>query len=347
MNKVSNLKGDKQLSVVDLFKLIFALLIVARHTDLISTCPDPFNWYFKHLVYRLAVPYFFVVSGYFFGKKILAGQDSHVRFEACKQYVIKLFPPLVFWGLIGLVRYAIGLFRENSVNIPIKLIQTALFYPKGAMWYLWASILAVCTICALWEHKKTLVLIGICGYAFALLCNSYFFFVSGTPIGNLVTAYMGVFITARNFLGVGVLFIGIGIWLSSDKCVVKRLTKPVLITLLCFFYALFFLEVWFIRGKEVLDDTSLFFALPALTLLLVELTLRTKTRYSASRSIEMRRLSTDLYYSHRAFNDYIGSVLVSIFPNNVLKFIVVLTLCLCLHYITKNSHNKFIRAVLS
>ena len=74
-------------SSIDLMKLFFAICIVAIHTGLLNQFSSATNWYIMHMIFRLAVPFFFITSGYFFGKKFLPVENNYSdRMKVCKKY---------------------------------------------------------------------------------------------------------------------------------------------------------------------------------------------------------------------------------------------------------------------
>ena len=61
-------KERKENHTIDFLKLFFALCIVGIHTDLVKIFPSEHTqWYVMQVVFRMGVPFFFVVSGYFLG----------------------------------------------------------------------------------------------------------------------------------------------------------------------------------------------------------------------------------------------------------------------------------------
>ena len=70
MNTASQ-KERKENHTIDFLKLFFALCIVGIHTDLVKIFPSEHTqWYVMQVVFRMGVPFFFVVSGYFLGRKL-------------------------------------------------------------------------------------------------------------------------------------------------------------------------------------------------------------------------------------------------------------------------------------
>ena len=64
----------KNYTLIDYAKLFFAVCIVVIHTDVfLSTRLS--SWMILHGICRLAVPFFFITSGFFFGKKLLISKN--------------------------------------------------------------------------------------------------------------------------------------------------------------------------------------------------------------------------------------------------------------------------------
>ena len=56
----------RQYSAIDIARYISALLVVCIHTFPFLEISETFNTYWIHTICRLAVPFFFTTSGFFF-----------------------------------------------------------------------------------------------------------------------------------------------------------------------------------------------------------------------------------------------------------------------------------------
>lgn len=54
----------KQMYLIDIFKFFFCLCVIAIHTSLLKNCSDEVFFWTNQCVLRLAVPFFFIVSGF-------------------------------------------------------------------------------------------------------------------------------------------------------------------------------------------------------------------------------------------------------------------------------------------
>lgn len=57
---------QKENTAIDIAKLFFAYCIIAIHTVLFLDVHHGLWWFNNHMIWRLAVPFFFLTSGYFF-----------------------------------------------------------------------------------------------------------------------------------------------------------------------------------------------------------------------------------------------------------------------------------------
>ena len=170
--------------------------------------------------------------------------------------------------------------------------------------------------------------------------------IENTWFGLVIRIYIKVFVSARNAVGVGLLYMGLGIWLSKDNNPLGKWDMKRLVSAIVFLWGILYIEVSYTYGKNVLDDSSCFMALPLLTTMMFLLVQRIYMPISYEKSIEARKLSVYLYCLHPAINKFIGTFILKLFNNYLLNFVVNLTLCLIIWKVTKNSKNKFLRKVL-
>ena len=185
------------------------------------------------------------------------------------------------------------------------------------------------------------------GYLFTLFANSYFFLIEDTHLETVIRLYMLIFISARNFIGIGLIYMLIGIWMSSNKSFIHKTELYKLVMLFMFFYLILFMEVSFTFKKNVLDDSSCFFVMPLLSITILEFGIRKKMRYSYNFSKKMRRLSTNLYFLHPAVNSYIGTILFYFCKNYTMKFLFVLLICILIHIFVSTKKRVFISNFLA
>ena len=71
---INNKKENYQL--IDIFKFIGAIFVVMIHTNIMSDVNNNIQWYVMNVILRIAVPFFFIASGFLFGKKYLENKNK-------------------------------------------------------------------------------------------------------------------------------------------------------------------------------------------------------------------------------------------------------------------------------
>lgn len=314
---------------VDIMKLFFAVGVVMIHTQLIRQIfSERTAWVVEHIYLRLAVPFFFVVTGYFVGEKLYKGKN---KWNIYKEYCLKLLPPLFVWGTINLPFDIKRYYGDASLwEVVIYCLKTYLFHPAGYMWFIWSCIISLTIICAFWNWKKRttiLALIAIGIYVFILLCDSYNFIVYEPHIMKFIRYFYKCFISIRMLYGIPFMIIGIYI----NKIIkLKGNTQKTLGVLIVVFLIITFVEMKIVYGKELLYNSEMLISYIMLVPLLVMLCLRLSFE-STKVSLECRKVSTGIYYTH-------GLVLeiVSLYVQNpIIKFVSVLFISMCLTYILR------------
>lgn len=298
---------------IDVLKFIFAILIMCLHCDLFKG--SLFGLFFEKLIVRLAVPFFFVSSGFFYGKKVYAKRTLG---PITKNYISRLAVKLLVFEPVSILIYVVldaVVYHVSAFEILLTAVQEILFYPSGALWYIQAVIVAIIILVPFIKRgrENTALVLGLLLYLFALLCNRYYFLCEGTLMGNIVTTYMRYFISARNGVFVGLLYASMGVLMAKKWDDLKQ--KETLFSVLLLVSGLFLLlEVSLTNNKTGMDDNALFLAhlllIPALFICAgckrapwVETHINTPV---------LRNLSTSIYLLHCPVLDmiYYGSIFV-------------------------------------
>ncbi len=282
---------------VNIAKLILAVAIVAMHSALV-----PGDSLLMTLICRLGVPFFFVASGFFLQKKCADGNCD----TAVKGYYKRLLLPYAVFSAVWIAQMLIdgamgGLGVKESV---ISLIQHILFYPRGALWYIWASILGVLMLYPFMRKNQLIdaLPLGIALFMVGLLANNYYFVANGSGwLKPVVDAYLRVFLVSNNAPFVGFVFLLIGMLLNEyyDNLIRTVRIIPAIFALLVSI-GLLVLEAAFIRSKAVSVGDGAFylsqlFYVPAVFFL----TTRIHCPHISENIIRVsKNLSTGIYFLH-------------------------------------------------
>ena len=99
---------------IDIFKLIFALGIVALHTGFLLNFN--FGYYVHSFFFRLGVPFFFLCSGFFLASKVEEKNKKDVFLKYLKKlFTIYLILSFVYLILNMIIWYLLYIYRKKSI----------------------------------------------------------------------------------------------------------------------------------------------------------------------------------------------------------------------------------------
>lgn len=294
---------------IDVLKLFFALCIVILHGHAYLWLPSSISFAIEKLVLRIAVPFFFVTSGFFWDRSV----QKRGRI-ALATYVRRLLYPLIVFETINILLQAILAFVQGSLNASFlaDALQHIVFYPYGALWYVQASLIGAFLLYPFIVRKNLnlALLVGIILYSFALLCNNYFFLIQRFPIvSSFIQSYMSIFLSGRNGVFVGFLFLGLGAKCFEEYECGKGRSIKLQGLLLLFTFSLYVLEVYLIKGRPFLDDGALYITHVVLLPSLLMFCTTVELNISNGCSRLLRNLSTGIYFQHRSY--LLGFMIIS------------------------------------
>lgn len=320
----------KTYAAVDIAKFFFCICIVFLHSGAYHLVPG--EWFVLHCVLRLAVPFFFVVTGYFWGAGIY--QKKRNMKEALIRLEKRLILPYLVFSVPNMIVAVIELRMQGEtwLWVFLKICRSIIFYPYGALWYIWACIIAA-PILFLFLRRDRLngaLVFGGIFYGIALLMNSYYFIIEGTGLQRYADIILKITTSARNGVTVGVLFMGLGVWIAKKgERIYSEQWKKRSIAAFLLGYAGLIGETVLIKGRTVADDHSLFLSflilLPALVILLLNCRIPIPLEWSEL----LRHISTGTYFLHRFLLSVLTLICaaVGVEPRRMLHFWTVLLVC--------------------
>ena len=151
--------SNKNFNSLDICKLLMALCVVAMHTEPLVHCAVPIiNDIYDSFV-RMAVPFFFLSSGFLFAQKFETPFSSPKNIAIVKKYLLKFIKMYVVWTVIYL---PIALYHYLSAGRGV--LKSVFLYIKGFvfvgeqdnswhLWYLLSTIYALVFILVLLNLK--------------------------------------------------------------------------------------------------------------------------------------------------------------------------------------------------
>lgn len=249
---------------IEIFRVVAAFLVVAIHTSPLASYSGTADFVFTRVIARVAVPFFFMVTGYF-----VLSKGTGVRRFLKKTAIIyaasaALYLPinvyaghLQGWGLLDLVQQV---FFEGT------------FYH---LWYLPAALLGAWLTSLLMRRTSR----GVCAaivtalYVLGLLGDSYWGLIEGVPgVSSAYTALFALMGYTRN----GLFFAPMFMFLGAEMRMAKRRSVGFEAAGLVLSFALMLAEALNARAQGWQRHDSMYVLLPFVMYFLFALLSRVK-----------------------------------------------------------------------
>ncbi len=297
-------------SNIDVLKIVLAFLVIALHIFPVSKLngiQGVISYEIASGITRIAVPIFFIISGYFLRNKL---NDKKYLLKYAKR-ILLLYGVWQLIYLPDLIRcYQLGWF--SSTDAILKLV-----YGYWHLWYLLATVLAVWLLFLTRDlslRTKWVLIFGLLafGYAYQILIQSEF--LKDCEVLVDIYAFIG---TTRNFLFfafpsmlIGTLYDHWSVKISK----VKELLFPVLIGLLLESY------LYYTFGVKAMDFLVLL--IPFCMILFCQVNESkaiTKLKFNSS-------LSLGIYLCH----PYVIRLVYEFLPQKEFEFVVLKYFIVCI-----------------
>lgn len=279
---------NESYSGIDYFRFIAALLIVAIHTSPLSSFSETGNFIFTRIVSRVAVPFFFMTSGFFLISRYTCNAEKLGAFIKKTTLIygvaILLYIPINVYN---------GYFKMDNLlsNIIKDIVFDGTLYH---LWYLPAAIVGAVIAWYLvkqWAYRKafavTLVL-----YIVGLFGDSYYGIAENIP--SLNSFYHLIFQVSdytRNGIFFAPIFFVLGGYISDNKDKLS-FKKSIIGFTTCF--SLMFAEALTLHRFELQRHDSMYvFLLPSICFLFYFL-----MHFKGKNRAQLRTISLIIYIIH-------------------------------------------------
>ena len=276
------IEESKNYNGIDLVKFLCAIMVFIIHIPPfqgeVSGLAKYVNFGLQHFACRVAVPFYFISSGFFLFKKMPLYQLDK---EIITSYCFKILRLLGTWHVL--------LFIGSTRHL----------------WYLGATVIAIVLLSLCFRFRIRLGIIYAIAcvlYVIGLLGDSYYGIIA--PLENvtifnlLFKGYTHAFSTTRNGVFMGFIFVLMGATLSN--CRIRLKTRTALIGLVVSMLCLF-AEVFLLKYNDIPIEFNMYvFLLPATFFLFsfaVSVELKDRPIYKHLRNIGMI-----VYFSHLLVN---------------------------------------------
>lgn len=285
--------------LLEIFQFIAALLVILIHCGRLSSNPYS-HFILKSLLCRIAVPFYFVCSGYFYRQKT----EEQVNYS--KKYGRRQIRQYLKWSLLYLP-FGFYFLIQKGVTFPLipvglaaALVYTGVWYH---LWYIPALLTGLFLVRKVKERMGYLAAFVLFGLLFLIgSAETYSTFIQSTVAGNLYAMYRSFFFTTRNGLFFSPIFILCGFFLSDYKnhaLFVSHSGKGLVFSVLLLLF-----EGWLFYPKQG-DDKNFLFALIPVALFLMAYSLQKQIERRGRAIVSLRSINKSLYFLHPLFLELI------------------------------------------
>lgn len=322
--------------MLSVFKLVAAILVVMIHTMAFSSLSENL-WVGTSLgICRVAVPFFFIISGYFF-YNLKSKED---RKNKIKKYTIFYFKAVLIEAIL-LIPYIMFLVKNMPMIILIR--NLLLVGITGSLWYVSSMIIGLLFISAFLKNNryKILILISIILFAFGLSGDSYYGLFSNTALNTAILTYKDIFVMMQVGFTASIPFLTLGILVNKFNLIerVKKVELWVAIGTI-----LLIIEAFILYKTEIAIDYNLYISLLILAPALFIWALKSKGKVDNKTSNICRQLSILVYILHQPIMLLFGNFLPLMNSNSLLKFSITLILSILISLLLlKIKIDKFLK----
>lgn len=337
----------KQFCCVDICKFICSLLVVSIHVP--PTASYILNYDFIFYLSRLAVPFFFIASGFFLFRKMSYENPDYTVLWSFVKRILKLY---LIWSVIY---FPLAFYYEISKN-PNGIVSGLIKYVRdfffdgsySHLWYLSAMIVATLILMFLLKHRmklKYILGLAVILYIIGLLPQTYFGLLEPLreyeTVWGILKAVESVIVTTRNGVFEGLLFMGIGMLFAFKPI---RIKFKLSVVLFAFSFILFLAETVILQSLGWIREPDIYvFLVPTVFFLFyivihIELKQHKIYRY-------LREQSTLIFYLHL----FVSSVLNLLLPivgleitNSLIQYSVVIVATVIVSHIIILLSRKFL-----
>ena len=322
----------KQYKSLDFAKFVCAILIIVLHTAPFASYSKILTFGFRNIVTVIAVPFFFLTSGFLAFKKFDLIEDSKKKAYVV-QYLKRIVLMYLIWSAVYFVFVVIKWFRSGfSIYIVLEYIKDFFFEGSySTIWFLPALFTATLAVYLL--HKKlsyrNIFALACVIYIFTLGGSSYYGLVSQVPSIKVVyDAYYSFFDSIKNGICFGMIFVSMGAMVSdNEERITQKTTAPRAFIPVVLFAGLLAIEEfliaytnWNIRGVDTV------IMLVPFTYFFVRFLLVWNVKISDSLCISMRKYSILMFLTQRIpltiFDLFFADTIIV--QNSMLYFVAVL-----------------------
>lgn len=278
---------EKSISL-DLFRVIAAFFIIAIHTYPLASINENIDFVFTHVICRIGVPFFLMITGYFVLPKALENK------EVIKNYIVKIIKMYVICMIIYLPINIYAHKLNGILNVLKDIFLNGTFYH---LWYFPALILGIIITYAIIKNAKqsTARILFIILFIIGLFGDSYYGISEKFELTNSIyNVIFDIFEFTRNGVFYVPIFIYIGYIIKNDDI---KISKKSNIILIITFLILMIFEGIILHYFNLQRHDSMYIMLIPLMIFLFNFLIKN----TSGSNRKLRNISTIIYITHPLF----------------------------------------------
>ncbi len=276
---------------IDIFRYMCAILVIAIHTHPLKEFSSQLEFVATEIIPRIGVPFFFIVSGYFYIQKLQNGQKAFKN----------TFKHLLFvYSMWSLLYFILDYFRWGHLNAKgyiVKCIVSFVYY--GSFYHFWffpALLFALCFTTLLWRLgcKNIILPLSILFYAVGVLGCAYHKICRFIPVlGQLYESSQ--FTNIRRILLMGFPFFAGGYLVNIVK---DKLSKRQGLCIWAVSFIIWIVEIIIVVRMQCQQNIVLTFGLYPLVLSTFIVLLQNPWSSMQEKGSRCRKMAALTYYIH-------------------------------------------------
>lgn len=327
---------------IDIFKFIMAILVVMIHAQPFTSVNETLNQIVVDCIARIAVPFFFVASGFLLWSK----EDTYA--DRTKKYCIRMLKLYFMWSAIYLPINLYECVTERNMGLAeaaLDILRRTFFSGSYMqLWYLLALVVAVVLIELCEKRKMTDRMMLVFGTVIYIIGLSYqclhgFFvrlpFMKNENVVTIIDRVVEFIDTTRNGVFFGFLFVLIGRFFAKGKIKIslKNAVVGLIISILCGI-----VETQYLINNKIAWDRDMWLFLPFATMFLFAIASQIKSSIDIRWCKFLRQASVIIFLVHVIYEVMyraVGVKLVGGVYHSVAAFGFVLVMSLLTVYVVR------------
>lgn len=301
-------------NAVDLTKFLCSILVVIIHVPPLGGTQraDAINYFLQNYLGRIAVPFFFVMAGFFLFRKT---SQAEFDLRPIKKYLLRTLRLYLIWTAVylPLSLHYVRMEETGIVSVTLHYLRNVLFVGSYVqLWYLNALIVAVAIVsCLLYKKVRIwkILVMAACLYVCGLFGQSWFGLIAPLKeraplIWFLLRQLKKVIISTRNGVFEGFLFVSMGMCFAFFGV---RIRKAAAFAGFVVCMILMYLELTTLESMHCIREYSMFLFLVPATFFLCAFVLQVELPDHPIYR-QLRTVSILVYFLHTFVNKTVGAL---------------------------------------